>query len=110
MYMSLSQISERRSTTTMSDLDDEKSQQYQLDSVVHTALTIAELAKQLGDEQKSMQLQLKSIHVLEQTCGRLLCALQTLKESFKESLKESSTSRSSFEIQRRPAISLLTVE
>ena len=100
--MSLSQISERTSSTTMNDLTDEKSQRCQYDSVLDTAIMVAGLAKQLGNEQKSIKSQLQSIDILQKTCGKLLGALQTLKESL--------TSRSSCAIQPRPAISLLTVE
>ena len=101
--MSLPQISEGTSSTTMNDLDDKKSQPHQFDSVMDTAITIAELAKQLETdfEQKSMQSQLQSIDILEKTCCRLLGALQAVKASL--------TSCGSSSIQTRPAISLLTV-
>ena len=102
--MSLSQISERTSSTAMNNLDEEKLEQYQCDSVIDIAIMVAELAKQLGNEQQSLSIksQLQSIYNLEKTCGKLLGALQALKESL--------TSRSSCAIQSKPAISLLTVE
>ena len=100
--MSLSQISGRASSTAMNDLKDEKSQPYQYDRMVDTAIMVAELAKQLKIEQQSIQSQLQSIDILQKTCGKLLSTLQTLKESL--------TSCSSGSIQQRHAISLVTVE
>ena len=97
--MSLSQISERTSSTKMNDLTDEKSQVSHYDSVVDAANMVAELAKQLGTEPQTIKSQLQSIDILEKTCGKLL---QTLKESL--------TSSSSCAIQAKPVVSLLTVE
>ena len=102
--MSLSQISEITSSNTTNHLTDEKSEPHQRNNVIDTAIMVAELAKQLilETEQQSIPSQLQSIDILEKTCGKLLGALQTLKESL--------TSCSSGSIQPRPAISLLTVE